>query len=65
MKLQIFQVHRYVELNLKSNNMHSKYKHISRNFKYKSVRRPNDALKVSEPFTLSKFSLPKEMLTMV
>ena len=43
--------------------MHSKHKNIGRNFKYNSMKGPNDVAKISEPLTLSKSSLRKEIFT--
>ena len=43
--------------------MHSQHKDTGRNFKYNSMKGPNDVVKISEPLTLSKFSLRKEIFS--
>ena len=43
--------------------MHSKHKDTGRNFKYNSMKGPNDVAEISEPLTLSKSSLRKEIFT--
>ena len=45
--------------------MHAKHKDTGRNFKYNSMKGPNDVVKISEALTLNKPSLRKEMFTNV
>ena len=44
--------------------MHAKHKDTGRNFKYNSMKGPND-VKISEALTLNKSTLRKEMFTNV